>query len=809
MGCKDRFVTYKPEAQAKDRGLVMDNAPRTPVSWERRRCASMIKYLLATSCLLISIAPGLAQEPPSVRKVGLPNLDSQVRARLVALDARLNPVQSPHVAAALTVGLAVPNGPLDVFTPIVADPRNHDVWEQLTEDYHRLAIESGDALVTIQDTAPTGAAWTSVQVRRVCHQRLASLPRSSLELYRQRVDAEARALFDQGRQNRSPAPLRRLVDELFCSSSGDSALDLLGDLTFERGQFDEARHWWSLLAPIGASTGDFLRFPHPKVDVTRVEAKQVLAMIFQGRLDEAASTIAGFRKKYPQSKGDLAGEHGVYHQVLAKTLASFQRARFASNDEAWTTFGGDPSRNRTLSQGLSWHIWQDGPSWRVKLPVLAKNGSPERNLGRGVAFHPLIVNEQVLIADHRSVVSYHLKSGMEAFRYDLKNAGLQDPGPGIDDAVRLPRFTLSADHERAYVRLGGMKVGANKDGDKDEASYLVCLDLTEPGRLKKRELWHVEASADDKSSAWFEGSPLVYDGRVYIVLSKLADRKVMTAIRCYDVLGRLRWSRDVCDGPDPGGNGPRYRQHLLTLAAGQLVYASNTGAIVAVDAWTGLPTWGVRYPSRGPLTEALEPSPRDLTPCVYADGRVYAAPLDSDRLYCIDAKSGQVVWEAAGVEVVHLLGVAHERVFTATRTGLQAFNASNGQTEWIAPSEGRLPSLGRGLLAGGWLFWPTQDAQLPCRAVTLDAGTQEKSPGKMSMLPEPSFFDPTMFATLLAGNWAFGHGCLAVAGAGELVVYAPARHAPKLPIDPRPHARNDSLDRYERDIGGYVKQLRR
>ena len=35
--------------------------------------------------------------------------------------------------------------------------------------------------------------------------------------------------------------LRRLVDERFCSSVTDQALQLLGDLAFERGEFGEAQ----------------------------------------------------------------------------------------------------------------------------------------------------------------------------------------------------------------------------------------------------------------------------------------------------------------------------------------------------------------------------------------------------------------------------------------------------------------------------------------------------------------------------------------------------------------------------------------
>jgi hypothetical protein len=320
-----------------------------------------------------------------------------------------------------------------------------------------------------------------------------------------------------------------------------------------------------------------------------------------------------------------------------------------------------------------------------------------------------------------------------------------------------------------------------KSAELGDASYLVCLDLTQPEAHKKRELWHVQASADDKSPAFFEGAPLVHDGRVYIALSKLVGRHVLTLIECYDVLGRKRWSREVCDCPEfeENGKGPRHRQHLLTLAGGQIVYCSHAGAIVAVDAWTGQPTWGVRYPSRGPLTIEHMPSPRDLTPCVYADGLVFAAPLDSDRLFCVDSVTGQPRWELEGVEVVHLLGVAHGRLFAATRDGVLSIHAATGQIDWAQPSEGRLPSLGRGLIAGRWLFWPTQDAELPYRAVTLRTG-------------EPPNFDPTRLNTLPVGNLAYGQGCLVIAGLSELVVYVPANKIKQLPPpDVRPEARFD------------------
>jgi hypothetical protein len=734
-----------------------------------------------------------AQEPEAVRQITLPSLDAQVRAELAALDRRLNPVHSPQLAASILGQLAATGPALAAVAPILADPRNNEVWEQLPDAYYRMALDSGDALVTLPDEANRGPAWTSVQVRRLCQQRLTLLPRIALHWYRQRVDAEANALFEQGRRTRSSVPLRRLADELFCSSVGDQALDLLGDLAFERGHFDEARHWWSQLAPLDPLPADHLRFPDPKVDLVRVQAKQILVLIFQGRLSDAQTRIARFQQQHPEAKGDLAAESGRYGDVLQKTWAAFTLSQSNANDEPWTTFGGDPLRNRVLPQALA-HLWEDGPTWRVPLPSLSMGlprDSQLLNPARRAAFHPIIVHQQVLFADHRSVVSYHLTTGKELFRFDLRTAGLIDPGPGVDNKILLPRFTLSADHDRAYVRLGATGVGPPKEGAapakpgvqrlknrvKAEASYLVGLDLTQPEVKKPRLLWHVSAPAVDNARTWFEGSPLVHDGRVFTALARRAGGRVLTSIVCHDTLGRQRWARELCDSPDreDAPSAPRDQQHLLTWTGGQIVYCSHAGAIVAVDAWTGQPTWGVRYQPRNSTEMRLAPPARDLAPCLCADSLIYAAPFDSDCVFCIDAQTGRVRWTLEDIDVVHLLGVVQGRLVLATRNGVQAVDAATGQSDWTQPSEGRLPSLGRGLLAGGGLFWPTVDELLPYRTLTLAAGRQP--------------FDPTRLSTLPPGNWAFGHGCLAIAGVDELLVYVPPNVTNPPLLGPRPQAR--------------------
>jgi hypothetical protein len=98
-------------------------------------------------------------------------------------------------------------------------------------------------------------------------------------------------------------------------------------------------------------------------------------------------------------------------------------------------------------------------------------------------------------------------------------------------------------------------------------------------------------------------------------------------------------------------------------------------------------------------------------------------------------------------------------VFTTPR-GLRAVDLGSGGDSggWQEPRAGRLGGFGRGLLAGDQVFWPTQDRRLPVRALRLADGAS-------------ALGDPSRLHRLVPGNMVFGHGCLAVAGPTDLVVY--------------------------------------
>src|SRR5262249_24292151 len=88
-------------------------------------------------------------------------------------------------------------------------------------------------------------------------------------------------------------------------------------------------------------------------------------------------------------------------------------------------------------------------------------------------------------------------------------------------------------------------------------------------------------------------------------------------------------------------------------------------------------------------------------------GRVYGLPRDGRRLICLDAQTGERRWEShAGVALSHLLG-AQDGVVIATGSRVVAFAAATGKVRWMQPANST-PGFGRGLIAGGEVYWPTR-----------------------------------------------------------------------------------------------------
>ena len=101
---------------------------------------------------------------------------------------------------------------------------------------------------------------------------------------------------------------------------------------------------------------------------------------------------------------------------------------------------------------------------------------------------------------------------------------------------------------------------------------------------------------------------------------------------------------------------------------------------------------------------------RDLTPCLYDRGRLIVAPADSESVLAYDAATGLLLWETSlAKDVVHLLGVGGDALW-ASGEKLWHINVATGKVSYPWP-EGPTPKgFGRGVLAGGKVYWPTVSA---------------------------------------------------------------------------------------------------
>lgn len=637
-----------------------------------------------------------------------------------------------------------------------------------------------------------------VQARLEAQRLLTQLPPEALKDYRRRAEAQAARLLKQGIDDSDPAPLLRVVEEAFCTAAALTALDRLGDLAFERGRFAEAELWWSLVAPLTARAGEGeLRYPDPPDDVAaRAKAKQLLARLFAGRPSFEAD-LAAFAKAYPKVEGRLAGKKGTYAETLA-AVAKERAARPAEEAGDWPTFAGDASRQKVVAAGdrlldrLA-GLARGGPTWIFDLesrksveeePALPKGQKPV-DAARRMAFHPAVVGDRALIADNRCVTAYDLRTGKATELFDL--AGHVK---GFDSRPSTPclldvRNTLTVAEDGIFVRLGCASVrdvrpeAKTKVPRESGASFLVALSL----KGEKRWL----ASAIDpvrKEYAVFEGAPIVESGRVWIAASRFDNDRVVTAIHCYSASSDEQepvplWRTDVvttrelppAGGHDLGGQ-RRDRLHLLTLAGPRVVYCSHSGLIVALDAQTGKRAWALRYAQRDLTEPEDEPALRDLVPCVFADGKLYAAPVDGESLYCLDVMTGEVIWQRERLEPVSLLGVGKGRlIFTTYRNprqgrlyagGLRAVGAEDGTDKdgWELPDEGGgLTPMGRGLLIGDLVLWPTGRSRCSVVAVRQEDGRQADNPSLLHRVP--------------SGNLVYANGSLVVCGQRTMWAFVP------------------------------------
>ena len=280
--------------------------------------------------------------------------------------------------------------------------------------------------------------------------------------------------FTRERKSRDLGLLRRVVDQAFCSSWGDDALELLGDLAFQDGRFGESLAMYRRLVADRPGDPVVLVHPDPTVDLARVAAKKMLCRVAAGEKPPGKGELGEFARLYPGAAGALAGRTGRYADLLAESLSSDRLAPPSQPDSRWPTFAGSLTRSKVVAGPIDVGSTQ----WRVELEKVGMNRQtasiPRGGFGMGatttsserlLAYHPIVLGDQVIVSDGTRVLAYNLNDrpadSEGSVPRPVEPAWKHDPENGSQvphvrpPPLAIPRHTLTASGHRIFARMGG------------------------------------------------------------------------------------------------------------------------------------------------------------------------------------------------------------------------------------------------------------------------------------------------------------------------------------------------------------------
>lgn len=249
---------------------------------------------------------------------------------------------------------------------------------------------------------------------------------------------------------------------------------------------------------------------------------------------------------------------------------------------------------------------------------------------------------------------------------DMFTASSKPKLPGKRLSVMELETKLVADPDIADIDVELPTPFENKDwtqpgGAADNAMY----HLAAPGKLDK--LWSVDAGSGSSSSARLVATPIVAEGKVFVLDSE-------AHVRAFDAkTGKQLWRQDLTPEDQDSG---KARGGGLAYDGGRVFVATGFGLVHALNPASGAVIWT----ANGTVPFRASPTANG--------GRVFAITSDN-QMICLAQENGAILWrhrgitESAGILAATSPAVAGSIVVVPYSSGeLFALRVENGTVLW-------------------------------------------------------------------------------------------------------------------------------
>jgi outer membrane protein assembly factor BamB len=328
--------------------------------------------------------------------------------------------------------------------------------------------------------------------------------------------------------------------------------------------------------------------------------------------------------------------------------------------------------------------------------------------------------------------------GMNQFdQHQLTGLLFRDGVYGLlsSDGVRLysiEQHAIMAQSNYGYWWGGGNPSVQDPYGRDWSTNQIVAFDFQ-----SGRPLWEVggrqmrEPFDPPLAGTYFFGPPVPDGGELFAVGEQ--DNE----IRLYALApqtGELLWTQPLANVSSKVEMDfvRRMWECQPAVNAGMIVCPTTTGWLVALDRQTHRILWTQRYSARqdqprnmgGMSMNSLQPLNQRWCSAapMLVDGRVVYTPAeqpdetgqDQPRLICLDALTGDVLWQQEKRSALYVAGASAGAVVVVGRDFVRALSlADDGKTLWnVEVPERDGPPSGRSIMSGEHIFLPLQSGQL-------------------------------------------------------------------------------------------------